>query len=249
MGNLLNKFKSLLKGAAGYAKIRLIDPIEVYYLPNANTFYPIISKSGCTSIKVMLIAKFKPDYKNTFPGIHHVNPAGLTDGEIERLYFKTQRSYTKWTKGKKMIFVMRDPLSRIYSCYLDVVSGKNTMYKFPSGLNWINKYASDLSFDGFIRKVCATPDQFSDRHFRSQSFYLTRSMKSALNSLETLTLKEYMSRASAKNASDENESIKLNTNNSSISDDLRDRLLKSEEFNRRYKTDLLLFESVKKNTV
>lgn len=246
MGDSLKKFKSLLKGAAGYAGIRLIDPLEVYYLPNENTFYPIISKSGCTSIKVMLIAKFKPDYQNSFPGIHHVNPSALTDGAIQRLYFRTIHSYTNWTKGKRMVFVMRDPFSRLYSCYLDVVSGKNTMYKFPSGLDWVYKYNTDLSFDGFLKKVCGTPDQFSDRHFRSQSFYLPDSVKSSLDSLEAFTLKEYMSRDSAKDASDESQALKLNTNKSIISDDMREQLLHNQEFNQRFKTDLELFEAISK---
>lgn len=249
MGVTLNRFKSILKLAAGHAGISLIDPIEVYYFPNENTFYPIISKSGCTSIKVMLIRKFNPDYENTFPAIHHVDPSTSTDNEVKRIFFTSNRSYSEWSKGKKMVFVMRDPLSRFYSCYLDVVSGKNTMYKFPSGLDWIYKYTTDISFDDFFKKVCATPDQFSDRHFRSQSFYLSDSVKKGLKSLETFTLKEYMVKASAKDASDEHESLKLNTNKSSISDELKDQLRQNQEFTRRFKEDLRLFERIRKNSV
>lgn len=246
MGVTSNKLKSLLKAAAGYAGIRLIDPIEVYYLPKENTFYPIISKSGCTSIKVMLIKKYKPAYENTFPGIHHVNPAPLTENAVKRLYFKTKRAYAEWSKDKRMVFIMRDPLSRIYSCYLDVASGKNTMYKYPSGLDWVYKYTPDISIGDFLKKVYATPDTFSDRHFRSQSFYLSDIVKTGLKSLETFTLKEYMSKASAKSESDETESLKLNTNKSSISDELRAELILSPEFTRRFQVDLELFESISK---
>lgn len=249
MGNKKSKFKSLLKAAAGYCGIRLIDPIEVYYLPGENTFYPIISKSGCTSIKVMLIQKFKPNYENSFPGIHHVNPAKPTENAVQRLYFNTKRSYSQWIIGKKMVFVMRDPLSRFYSCYLDVASGKNTMYEFPSGLDWVYNYKTDISFDDFLIKVCATPDEFSDRHFRSQSFYLSDAVKTGLESLEASTLKEYMSRASTKNEANKNEALKLNTNNTSLSDELREQLLKNTDFNRRFKEDLLLFDSIRNRVV
>ncbi|NEN22234.1 sulfotransferase family protein [Cryomorpha ignava] len=249
MGDLINQIKSLLKGAAGYAGVRLIDPIEVYYLPQENTFYPIISKSGCTSIKVMLIRKYNPDYENTFPGIHQVNPAKVSDNAIERLYFPTQRSFEKWTKDKKMVFVMRDPLSRLFSCYQDVVSGKNKMYRFPSGLDWAYKYTTNMEFDDFLTKVCSTADLYSDRHFRSQSFYLSDAVKNGLESLEAITLKEYMSRASTKNASDENESLQLNINKSAISDELKAKLLQSQKFKRRFKADLLLFERLRKNGV
>lgn len=245
MGELFYKFKSLLKAGAGYAGIRLIDPIEVYFMPKENTFYPIISKSGCTSIKAMLIQKYNPDYENTFPGIHQVNPAKITDNAVQRIYFKTKRSYLEWSKGKIMVFVMRDPLSRIYSCYLDVTTGKNTMYKFPSGLSWVYNYSTDLSFDDFIRKVCATPDRFSDRHFRSQSFFISDAVRTGLASLETFTLKEYMSNASPNSESEENQSVKLNANKSSISDELRTKLIQNEEFNERFKTDLHLYESIR----
>lgn len=249
MEPVLKKFKSLLKAAAAYTGIRLIDPIEVYYLSSENTFYPIISKSGCTSIKVLLIKRYKPEYESTFPKIHHVNPARLTENNVQRLYFKTRKAYEKWSQGKKMVFVMRDPFSRIYSCYLDVSSGKNTMYKFPSGLDWMYKYRTDLSFNDFLKKVYATPDEFSDRHFRSQSFYLSDSVKSGLLSLDAFTLGEYMGKASANNVPEENQSVKLNTNKSSISDELRAKLIQNQEFNRRFKADINLFEEIRNHSI
>ena len=246
---MMKKVKSILKGAAGVAGVSLIDPIEVYYLPNENTFYPIISKSGCSSIKLMLIRRFEPDYQNAFPGIHQANPSKITGGKLERLYFRTQKAYSKWAKGKKMIFVMREPISRIYSCYLDVISNKNTMYLYPSGLDWYFKFTSDLTFEQFLMKVCSTPDYLSDRHFRSQSFYISDTVKSSLKSLEALSLKEYMSKSLDKNETGKKGSVKLNTNNSSIPEVLKEKLLQSTEFNERFKTDLLLFERIKQNAV
>jgi len=239
----------MIKGAAGATGFSLIDPIEVYYLPNENTFYPIISKSGCSSIKLMLIRRFEPVYENAFPGIHQVNPAKITSGKLECVYFKTQKTYAKWAEGKKMIFVMREPVSRLYSCYLDVIGNKNTMYLYPSGLDWYFKYTTDLTFDEFFRKVCSTPDALSDRHFRSQSFYLSDTVKSSLKSLEAISLKEYMSKSFDKNETGKKGSVKLNTNNTSIPEELKEKLVQSTEFKERFKTDLLLFEWIKQNAV
>lgn len=238
-----------MKGAAGFIGLRLIDPIEVYYIPSQNTFYPIISKSGCSSIKVMLIRKFKPDYENTFPGIHHVNPADITKGEVQRLYFNTKDSYAKWTKGKQMVFVMREPYSRFYSCYLDVSSGKNIMYQHPSGLDWFYDFKKDISLNEFLKKVCALSDKFSDRHFRSQAFYLSDNVKKGLASLQAFTLKEYMSGNATNAASEENKPLQLNQNKTSISDDEREKLKTNSAFNKRFKTDLLLFDSIKNKSI
>lgn len=248
MGESSDKLKSIVKLSMGYPGIRLIDPIEIYHIPSENTFYPIISKSGCTSIKVMLIRKFKANYENTFPAIHQVNPAKETNNEVQRLYFNSKRSYRKWTRGKNMVFVMRDPLSRIYSCYIDVVTGKNTMYKFPSGLDWFFDFKKDLTFDVFLEKVCGIPDRFSDRHFRSQSFYLSDSVRSGLESLEVHTLKDFMKTYSSDTPSNKEKPVKLNTNNSTLSIEMRSRLLENQEFRRRFKTDLSLFNATQKDS-
>jgi len=231
-----------VKGVAGATKIALLDPIEVYYLPREQTFYPIISKSGCSSIKLMLIRRFKPDYDNVFPGIHDINPAKITNNNLQRLFFKTVGGYTKWTRGKNMVFVMREPISRFYSCYLDVLADKNIMYKYPSGLDWAFKFHNGMSFDDFSKYVLSIPDYLSDRHFRSQCFYLSPEVKENLSNLEAITLKEYMQKNNKEET--EQKSVKLNTNNKSIPDELRAKLAENQSFQNRFKADLLFYKSI-----
>ena len=48
---------------------------------------------------------------------------------------------------------------------------------------------------------------------------------------------------------DEKESVKLNTNNKSIPDELKARLIQNQAFSERFNTDISLFESIKKNAV
>ena len=247
MSNLIKRFKSILKGLAGLTGISLIDPIEVFFIPETNTFYPIISKSGCSSIKLMLIRRYKPDYENVFPGIHAIDPALLTGNKVLRLYFKTSSAYAKWTHGKHMVFVMREPISRFYSCYFDVKTGKNIMYEHPSNLDWwmASKFSENMSFEDFTKNVISIPDHLSDRHFRSQCFYLSQNVKNNLASLEAYTLKAYMTQNGDKKG--DASAVTLNTNNTSIPLELKTELISNSTFQKRFKQDFVFFETIKTN--
>lgn len=247
MSQLIKRFKSILKGFAGLTGVSLIDPIEVYYIPETNTFYPIISKSGCSSIKLMLIRRYKPDYENVFPGIHAVDPALITGNKVKRLFFKTPSAYAKWTHGKNMVFVMREPISRFYSCYFDVKTGKNTMYEHPSNLDWLmaSKFSKNMSFEDFTKNVISIPDSLSDRHFRSQCFYLSEKVKNSLASLEAYTLKAYMTQIGDKKG--EPTAVKLNANNTSIPSELKTKLISNSNFQKRFQQDFVFFETIQTN--
>lgn len=247
MSKPIKRFKSILKGLAGLTGISLIDPIEVFFIPKTNTFYPIISKSGCSSIKLMLIRRYKPDYENVFPGIHAIDPAVITGNKLQRLYFKTTSAYAKWTDGKNMVFVMREPVSRFYSCYFDVKTGKNIMYEHPSNLDWLmtSRFIENMSFADFTKNVIAIPDHLSDRHFRSQCFYLSEKVKTNLASLEAYTLKAFMSGTSEKDG--EPVAVKLNTNNTSITSELKSELIANRSFQKRFKQDFVFFETIQAN--
>lgn len=247
MGNTIRKFKSVAKGIAGLIGISLIDPIEVYFIPETNTFYPIISKSGCSSIKLMLIRRYKPDYESVFPGIHAIDPALITSNKLHRLYFKTTSAYAKWTQGKNMVFIMREPISRFYSCFYDVKTGKNKMYEHPSNLDWLmaSKFSENMHFEDFTKNVISIPDYLSDRHFRSQSFYLNDRVKENLARLETYTLKEYMTQISDKKG--ERNVARLNTNNASITPELKNELSGNRAFQKRFKQDFVFFEIIQAN--
>ena len=247
MSKLIKRFKSIVKGLGGLTGISLLDPIEVFFIPETNTFYPIISKSGCSSIKLMLIRRYKPDYENVFPGIHAIDPALITGSKVKRLYFKTTSAYAKWTLGRNMIFVMREPISRFYSCYFDVKTGKNIMYEHPSNLDWLmaSKFSENMSFADFTKNAVSIPDHLSDRHFRSQCFYLSKKVKSNLASLEAYTLKAYMTQISDKKG--EPPAVKLNTNNTSIPLELKTKLIANASFQKRFKQDFVFFENIQAN--
>lgn len=239
---MIKRLKSLLKAIAGFLRIRLIDPIEVFYLPGENTFYPIISKSACSSIKLMLIKQFRSDFESDFPEIHHIDPAQITDNQLQRIYFYKISAYEKWASGKNMVFIMREPISRFYACYRDVKSGKNTMYYQPAGLEWLIEFRPGLSLDTFLKKVASHRDAFSDRHFRSQSFYLSNPIRQTAGSINLYSLSGFMTML--KTDSQKPKVERLNTTATSISTELKTKIGKNPLFKKRFNSDILLYSEI-----
>jgi len=184
--------KRLGKGVLGLTGLRLIDWVEVFYLPEEEIFVPIISKSGCSTIKEALIKNFNPSFESEFPNIHKVDPSVETDGKVVRLLFYRYTTYAKFASGKEMHLVLRDPAERFISCYKDMVSGNNEMYEHPSNLSQWLPFKRNLSFEEFSKRVYRTPDYLSDRHFRSQTFYLNDKITDKLSSLKLFSLSGFI---------------------------------------------------------
>ena len=153
-----NWFILVAKALVGILAIRLIDPIEVFFIVDRNTVVPIISKSGCSSVKLALIQKYNPSFKSKFPDIHHINPAQVTQGQVERRFFYSFSKYSKFVRGKNLSLIIRQPEARIVSCYTDAITEKNIMYIDPSGLSrWI-RFKKELTFEKFLKKISIIPD-------------------------------------------------------------------------------------------
>ena len=136
---------------------------------------------------------------------------------------------------------MRNPISRFYSCFKDVASAKNTMYEHPSNLDWLmkSKFYKNMSFDEFTKNVIAIPDYLSDRHFRSQQFYLPEKVYQNLNSLQLYRLNHFM-----QNTPETLEAAHLNVSNSKIPSELENKLRSDNRFLKRFERDFVLFESI-----
>ncbi|MCA1761444.1 MAG: sulfotransferase family 2 domain-containing protein [Cryomorphaceae bacterium] len=235
-----------MKGFLGLFKLRLIDPYEVFYDVPSNTFYPIVSKAGCTSVKKFLIEKYHPNFQIGFPEIHKVDPAELTDGKLERQMFFRKSAYIAFARGKQMKLIIRNPLHRFFSCYIDVRKGKNTLYEHPSGLDWLVKSDPNLTLQKFLDRVCATPDHLADRHFRSQSFFFPQAIKRGLHSFEISDIEN----TRLNNESDESqvgEVEKHNENKEKPSEQQVEFLKHHRGFQKRYKRDIELFKSIVEN--
>lgn len=236
VGNLtLPKF---IKGILGS---RLIDPIEVYYLKDENVFYPIISKSGCSTVKLTLIQKYNQSFYSKFPEIHEIDPKTVTDGKLERVYFKNLKKYLDFCSGKKICMVIRNPYDRIYSCFLDIKKEKNIMYYDPNRLHNLFNINKDVSFKKFLSKVNLIPDYLSDRHFRSQTFYFNEKVENKISDKEIVLLENFNVTGKPSNI--------LNANNKGIPSDVLEYLKSSKKFSVRFKDDLqLYFENLNNNS-
>ncbi|WCO02981.1 sulfotransferase family 2 domain-containing protein [Psychroserpens ponticola] len=232
IGNLkLNRF---IKGMIG---TRLIDPMEVYYVIDENVFYPIISKSGCSTIKQDLIRRYNPSFSSKFPEIHQIDPEFETNGKVLRKHFYSFKKYRNFSKNKTACLVIRNPYERVYSCFLDVEKGKNIMYQDPSGLTSFFGIHSGVTFEKFLNKVIKLPDHLSDRHFRSQSFCLQKGVKETLSNVEIVLLENYNKKDAA--------ATKLNTNNKTIPKDILEALKNNKSFKKRFSEDLQLYNDAK----
>lgn len=239
--------KRLGKAVLGITGLRLLDWVEVFYLPEDEIFVPIISKSGCSTIKEALIRKFNPSFESTFPEIHQIDPERETNGKVLRLKFYQYSKYTKFSRGKEMHLVLRDPANRFISCYKDIVSGKNIMYEHPSELYIWLPFATDMSFSTFSKRVYNTPDYLSDRHFRSQSYYLNGRVKENLADLKIYKLSDFMKSSDLIPRDYKETKRKLNQSkaNQAIHPD-SEKLRSDRNFRKRYARDLYLFEQTLK---
>lgn len=231
------------KAIAGILAIRLIDPIEVFYIVDRNTVVPIISKSGCSSVKLALIQEYEPSFKSKFPDIHQTDPSQVTGGKIERKFFYRFSKYSKFVEGKNLSLIIRDPKARIVSCYNDVLSEKNIMYLDPSGLSrWVS-FTKNLSFDQFIKKISNIPDYLSDRHFRSQAYFIENGIDSKLSSLSVYELKKFFDESDLVLSARSKHEI-LNKTESNEEKIETNGISSNPTFSNRYENDLKLFKKI-----
>jgi len=76
------------------------------------------------------------------------------------------------TRDNFIFAFVRNPYERIFSCYKNKIEDART----AGGRNIFEKHgiSFNISFEEFVRKIALLPDHKSDRHFRSQAWFLTR---------------------------------------------------------------------------
>lgn len=192
----------------------------------------------------MLIRRYFPEFESKFPEIHRIDPARFTNNKVQRFHFYHMNTYEKWTRGKKMVLIIRDPISRFYSCYIDVKKGKNRMYSTPSELDWIWKFNPDLSLSEFYKRVIKINDRLADRHFRSQSFCLNARVRKSIYALEIYELDAFMNNLKTMNSEKNLEPQRLNTNKETIPPDVRSELEHDPQFIKRFSEDIQIFKKI-----
>lgn len=236
---LIRDLKNTVDFFTAWAGNRLVDPIEIFYEPLEGNVFPIISKSGNSSVKLKLIRKYNENFNSKFPEIHEVDPYDVTKFQLKRLFFYSLRDYSSFCEGKNVVIVVRNPYKRFYSLFLSIKSSRNHLYRYPAGMERFFNFNASMSFDNFTRKIVRIPDAIADRHFRSQSFYLCEDIKLKAHSFEVVEMKSFLGNENDFNG--QSESIHLNRSKQELPVGIYDRLRSNPDFLRRYKADFELY--------
>ena len=135
----------------------LIQPVEYIVLESRKLVYIVNSKVANTSIKFSLA----DDY---FDDDYSIHGAMKLQGFSKTNLTETQKDYFTFT-------FVRNPFSRLVSCYVSKYHTDKSVYKKEQGdfATYLDGYLSvDEGFDRFIDKICEIPYRLMDRHFRLQ---------------------------------------------------------------------------------
>ena len=150
--------------------------------------------------------------------------------------------------GYKSLAVVRNPWSRLHSCYKHKISEFQGGTELRHGFNRYNKllgyqlFSLDMSFEDFIKIVSLIPDSFADEHFRSQIRFLSypknKLLPQRIAHLENFNNEVYeiMSEFGVKD-------VMLPHTHSTTPTDYRDFYSKkmAELVSKRYKDDIAMF--------
>ena len=143
------------------SKIRRYTP-KFWLLPQDNLGYIQIPKVASSSIHIALVSHVTGTDASTFEKHQLKEFSNAHSTHLRQEIIRNNHPDT-------FIFsFVRDPYARIYSCYKNKVSKPNLKKNIFACHN-INL---DDTFDTFVEKICDIPDIESDRHFRSQSWFL-----------------------------------------------------------------------------
>jgi hypothetical protein len=139
---------------------------QLYLFPEYKFGYIQIPKVASRSIRTAVTAHMSGSAPD-----ENVNQNLIA--EFEALYARHLKhsEIAELSKDNFIFAFVRNPYERIYSCYKNKILDVRNL----GGRNIFEKHGIDLdvSFEEFVRKVAVLPDSQSDRHFRSQTWFLT----------------------------------------------------------------------------
>ena len=180
-------FQTWLKNARKMRKMRRVKP-HIWHVPggpgNKGIGYIQNYKVGTRSIRQALslyLLQRQPAQDHS-PLSYEAITADIIEGSDKEYssFCRPEEIRKKWPEMPIFSFV-RNPLSRLYSCYTDkVVDAAREGRRLPFE-TW--GVTPKTTFDEFVQIVSNTPDEKSERHFRSQSWFISVNKKLIIDDL------------------------------------------------------------------
>ena len=142
------------------------DKPQLYLFPEYKFGYIQIPKVASRSIRVAVTA-----FMSGHSPEEDFDSGTVSEFEMRYAQHLSHPNIATLCADNFIFAFVRNPYERIYSCYKNKIEdvrvrgGRNIFEKHDIGLN--------VTFDEFVRRVAALPDYSSDRHFRSQAWFLT----------------------------------------------------------------------------
>lgn len=137
---------------------------SIIYSTKYDFSYISIPKAANTSVKIALLPTIRMSKHSTVQGEPVLRSIHKKDGSV----FDYISKENLVAERPSFIFsVVRDPWSRILSCYVD-----KFLYKFHEPFRSYG-LTPESSFEAFVDVVADTPDYLSEIHFRSQCSLLS----------------------------------------------------------------------------
>ena len=173
--SIKRNIKEAILGPSGHPELIVNQAKKYAYLVN--------SKAACTSIKKAIIDDLGYHIKDG------ENPHHFDFQNGERVFESTN------LKGYKIFTVVREPIKRIESLYLnkfkqfDLIQAQGFYYQGYLG----DIFPLNLSYEDFVKIVCDTPDYYADRHFVSQSYLIDKAQKMFNSNIDYYQLEDIQS--------------------------------------------------------
>ena len=136
-----------------------------------------IPKNGCTMVKKMLLMLAGKNLEGIYPGKYHP----MAEQELR----SGVSDITDFTLPRFEFILIRDPLKRFWSAFLDKFISKPEKNIIQSFLKQLNldyddqnyfEILKNLNFHDLVDLICNSPDNALDKHFCSQSAFFSEQL-------------------------------------------------------------------------
>ncbi len=148
------------KARSNRRRILLMEDLRAGYIP--------IPKVASSSLRLLICQR---QARHLHPELLEQSPRALQKEVERRIRISRGPAGTRRLGERYFLFAfVRNPLTRLYSCYRDKVVKAAEQGKEFSLAPW--GVEPGMSFDWFVRHIARIPDSRSEQHFRSQHLLL-----------------------------------------------------------------------------